>query len=221
MILPDDEVHVWLIPLTTTVTPCLSERESARAARFVFEKDRKSYTVGHTALRDILGRYAGERPDTLAFLAAHRGKPYLRDHPEIRFNLSDSGEFALVGVARGREVGIDIERIRGERPTENIAHRFFGPGEVRELMDTPEEARVHAFFNCWTRKEAYIKARGEGLHMSLSSFEVSLGNEALIRKAEDRERWSIRALEAPAGYKAAVIVEGSGWDVKRLDWTQL
>lgn len=221
MTLPDNEIHVWLIQLGATVASCLSERESARAARFVFEKDRKSYTVGHTALRDILSRYTGGSPAALNFLAAKRGKPYLPDHPDIRFNLSDSGEFALVAVARAREVGVDIERIRAERPTQGIAERFFAPAEVRELMETPEDRRVAAFFAGWSRKEAYMKACGEGMHIPLNSFVVSLGEDAIIRKADDRERWSICALEAPTGYASALVVEGSGWDVKRFEWTPI
>jgi 4'-phosphopantetheinyl transferase len=124
----------------------------------------------------------------------------------------------MLAVAHDREVGVDIEAIRRERSTSGIAVRFFAPVEVRALTETPEDRRVSAFFACWSRKEAYIKARGEGLHIALDSFEVSLGEDAELLKAEDRERWSMCALEAPPGYAAALVAEGTGWRVTRFEW---
>ena len=223
--MPDDEeIYVWLIQLPDNGhvpagwARCLSAEESARAARFYFERDRARFTVAHAALRDILSRYTGENAAAIVIRTAEKGKPYLADHPGLRFNLSHSGSWALVGVARGREVGVDIECIRRERSTGGIAERFFAPAEVWELMETPEDRRVAAFFACWSRKEAYIKARGEGLRIPLTSFEVSLDERAVLRKAEDRERWSMCSLKAPAGYAAALVAEGSGWRVKQFAW---
>ena len=220
----DDEIDVWLIALPDSVpvipgwARCVSPEESERAARFIFERDRARYTIAHAALRDILARYTAQAPDALSIRIAEKGKPYLADHPDIRFNLSHSGAWALVAVARAREVGVDIECIRRKRSTDGIAQRFFSPAEVRELMATPEHFRVAAFFACWSRKEAYIKARGEGLRIPLDSFEVSLGEEAALRKAEDAERWSLRSLQAPDGYAAALVAEGAGWRVNYLQW---
>ena len=223
--MPDDnEIDVWLIPLPDDgripggVARNLSAEEAARAARFIFERDRARFTVAHSALREILARYTGEAAEAMVLLAAEKGKPYLAEHPDIRFNLSHSGSWAMVAVAHKRELGVDIECIRRERSTDGIAERFFAPAEVRELKDTAEERRVPAFFACWSRKEAYIKARGEGLGIPLDSFEVSLGEEAVLRKAEDRERWSMCSLRAPAGYAAALVVEGSSWRVRQLEW---
>ncbi len=223
---PDPEqIDVWSIQLPDDgrlpgpLPQFLSAEESARAARFIFPRDRVSFTVAHTALRGILARYSKEDPADISLHTAEKGKPYLPDHPEIRFNLSHSGSWAMVAVARGREVGVDIETIRGDRSTIDIADRFFAPAEVRELMAAPPERRTRAFFACWSRKEAYIKARGEGLRIPLDSFEVSLGEQAVLRKAEDRERWSMCALIAPPGYAAALVVEGSGWRVRQLNWS--
>jgi 4'-phosphopantetheinyl transferase len=223
--MPDDEeIQVWLVRLPADghvpdgLAACLSAEESARAVRFVFKRDRARFIVAHAALRAILAVHTGEDAAAVKLRVHEKGKPYLADHPDIRFNLSHSGRYALVAVAHGLEVGVDIERIRGERPTVDIAERFFAPAEVRELMETPEDRRVPAFFACWSRKEAYIKARGEGLRIPLDSFEVSLGEEAILRKAEDRDRWSICALQAPAGYAAALVAEGSGWRVRQSNW---
>ncbi|HEY3840060.1 MAG TPA: 4'-phosphopantetheinyl transferase superfamily protein [Bryobacteraceae bacterium] len=225
--LPDDEVHVWLIALPNdgrvpeSLEVHLSPEESGRAARFVFDRDRARYVVAHTALRDILSAYTGDSPTAVALLAAEHGKPHLADHPDIRFNLSHSSSWAMAAVSLGREVGVDIEWMRPERPTVDIAQRFFAPGEVSELMKIPEEGRAAAFFACWSRKEAYIKARGEGLRIGLDSFEVSLDEVAVLRKAPDLERWSLCALAAPSGYAAALMAEGSGWRVKQRQWSGL
>src|SRR5579863_6090040 len=211
---PDhSQIDVWsiLLPDDGRLPPglplCLSAEESGRAARFIFPRDRASYTVAHTALRGILARYTGEQPGAVSILTAEKGKPYLPGHPDVRFNLSHSGSWAMAAVARGREVGVDIETIREDRSTIEIADRFFAPAEVRELMEAPPERRTRAFFACWSRKEAYIKARGEGLRIPLDSFEVSLGERAILRKAEDRDHWSMCALVAPPGYAAALVVE--------------
>jgi len=219
-----DEIHVWQIRLpddgvtSPGLSACLSREEAERAARFVFDRDRARFTVAHAALRDILAGYTGSSPDGLVLVSHEHGKPYVQNYPGVRFNLSHSGSWAMLAVAREREVGVDIEVNRGERPTQGIAERFFAPAEVAELMSTPEEHRVGAFFACWSRKEAYIKARGEGLRIPLDSFEVSLGEPATLRKAADRERWTMCALPAPPDYAAALVGEGSGWRVKQLDW---
>jgi 4'-phosphopantetheinyl transferase len=223
--LTGNDVHVWRIQLprdgelSDGFTSCLSSEEAARAARFIFERDRASYTVAHTALRQILARYIDQAPSEIAIHATENGKPYSADYPEIRFNLSHSGAWALVAVARGRELGVDIEHMRRKRASEGIAERFFAPAEVRELMEMTPERRAASFFACWSRKEAYIKARGEGLRIPLESFEVSLGEEAILRKAADRERWSMCALDAPEDYAAALVVEGSRCRVTQLEWT--
>ncbi len=218
-------IDVWLVALPDSGYPShlwqiISVEEAARAARFIFDRDRDRFIVAHAALRNILTRYTNQAPTALLLGAAEKGKPYLAEHPRIHFNLSHSGRFAMVAVALDREVGVDIEAVRPERSTVDIANRFFAPAEVRELNATPADRQVGAFFACWSRKEAYIKARGEGLHIPLDSFEVSLGEKAELRAAPDRERWSMCALQAPAGYASALVAEGSGWHVRQLDWTQ-
>jgi len=222
--LPPGEIRVWLVPLPNngeypaSLVRLISIPESERAARFIFERDRARFIVAHAALREILATCTGQDAASLIVGVAEKGKPYLAEHRRVRFNLSHSGSFAMVAVALDREVGVDIERIRPERSTGAIAERFFAPEEVQELNSTPEGLRVPAFFACWSRKEAYIKARGQGLGIPLDSFVVSLGEKAELRAAEDRERWSMCALQAPSGYAAALVAEGSGWQVTQLDY---
>lgn len=219
-----DEIHVWLIALPdgeeypADLARIISPEEGARAARFIFARDRARFIVAHAALRFILAPYTDQRPAALVIGVAEKGKPYLAEHPRVRFNLSHSGSYAMVAVALDHDVGVDIEHIRPERPGDAIAERFFAPAEVRDLNATPESSRAAAFFNCWSRKEAYIKARGLGLAIPLDSFAVSLGEVAELRAAEDRERWSMCALLAPTGYAAALVAEGSGWRVRQMDW---
>jgi len=226
LLLPREEIPVVLIKLPDNellppqLAPILSAEESARAARFIFERDRARFIVAHAALRQILARHTSHNPTALIFGVEEKGKPYLAEHRQVRFNLSHSGTFAMVAVALDREVGVDIEHIKSERSTHAIADRFFAPTEVQDLNATPEHLRVAAFFKCWSRKEAYIKARGEGLGIALDSFAVSLGEKAELRAAPDRNRWSMCALQAPTGYAAALVAEGSEWHVRQFNWTQ-
>ena len=224
--MPPDEIQVWLIPLPdiaqypSASAELLSVEEAARAARFIFPRDRARFIVAHAALREILGSCTGQDAKSLVIGVAEKGKPYLAEYPHIHFNLSHSGSFAMLAVALDREVGVDIECIKPQRSTDSIAERFFAPAEVRDLLATPEDRRVAAFFACWSRKEAYIKARGLGLGIPLDSFQVSLGENAELLAAEDRDRWSMYALEAPDGYAAALVAEGSGWRLAQSGWPQ-
>ena len=219
------DVDIWLVSLpdngkvASAYAESLSPEESQRAARFFFDRDRARFTVAHVALRDILARYAGADRASLVIQEADGGKPFLATHPAIRFNLSHSGSFAMIAVARERELGVDIECIKEERSSDDIARRFFAPAEVSALMAMPVERRATAFFACWTRKEAYIKARGQGLRIPLDSFEVSLGEPAELLKAIDKERWSMFSLEAPSGYAAALVAEPAEWRVRQFEWS--
>lgn len=216
-------LHVWRIELDRApeqiekLSKLLSPDERERAARFYFEKDRAHYTVARASLRLILARYLDAKPRELEFSYSSHGKPSLisragRDY--LRFNLSHSGHLALVGLARGRDIGIDIERVREDFAGEEIAERFFSAREVACFRSMPEDLRASSFFDCWTRKEAYIKARGEGLSMPLDKFDVAFApGEApalLDTRIDPREveRWSLYAIEIDAGYRAAVVVEG-------------
>jgi len=233
LVLGQDEIHVWRSGLDQTPSRIQSLRqnlttdEQARAERFHFAKDRGHFIVARGVLRAIIGRYLNRAPEHLPFCYGSHGKPALAgegDQDSIRFNVSHSHGMALYAVARGREVGVDIERIRDDLAVAEIAERFFSPSEITTLMELPTDLRHHAFFRCWTRKEAYIKARGEGLSMPLDQFDVSLapGEPAAILGSRpdpsEALRWHLRELTPAPGYAAALAVEGSGCRLGCWQW---
>jgi 4'-phosphopantetheinyl transferase len=147
------------------------------------------------------------------------------NHGELGFNLAHSHELALYAITRGREVGIDLERIRSNLVDEQIAERFFSPREVVVLRGLPTHRQREAFFNCWTRKEAYVKAKGQGLSIPLDQFDVSLapGEPAALLSTQwhpqEASRWSLQKLNPGCGYVAALAVEGHDWQVKCWQWS--
>jgi 4'-phosphopantetheinyl transferase len=201
----------------------LDDEERAKAARFVFDRDRSRFVAAHAYLRLLLGQYTGHAPAALRFTAAMSGKPRLLEPvTDVRFNLSHSSARALIALSVGIEVGVDIE---AERPVAllDLARCFFAPGEVAVLQALPAPERVSAFFRAWTRKEAFIKARGDGLKFPLHGFEVSLepdGKGQLLRSCsadlEATARWRLVSLAAPPGYAAAVAAQGAQWQT--LEW---
>lgn len=185
----------------------LSAEERARAGRFTAADARTRFITVRAALRDILSRYlASDRLD-VPFSSGPHGKPALAGS-DLAFNLAHSGGMALVGVARGTEIGVDIEKIREGRDLENIAARFFSLAEESALARLSEEEYLPAFYRCWSRKEAVIKALGEGLACPLHSFDVSIGDHdpRLIefrRPGIDAGRWTMLQVDLHPGYAAA------------------
>ncbi len=153
----------------------LSEDERERAARFVFERDRRRFTVARGALRAILGRCLGVDPAAVPLRTAAKGKPEIGERSDLRFSVSHSEELALYALARGREVGIDVERLRPLPEAERIAERYFAPEERAALRAVPPDDRAAAFFRLWTRKEAYAKATGEGVFAGLAELVGTAG----------------------------------------------
>lgn len=231
--LASDDIHVWRASLDRAAAQIrhlertLAPDEWDKAARFYFEKDRERYVVTRGLLRAILGRYLGLDPAQLRFSYGPYGKPRLGGGSgagALSFNLSHSHSLALFAISRGREIGIDVERVRPEFAGERIAEQFFSPREVAALRALPPESRVEAFFNCWTRKEAYVKARGQGLSLPLDRFDVSLapGEAATLLHIDGdvrrATRWSLRALAPGPDYVAALAVEGRPRQLKCWDW---
>ncbi|GAC1664226.1 MAG: 4'-phosphopantetheinyl transferase superfamily protein [Candidatus Acidiferrum sp.] len=227
--LPLDELHIWLASLDIDralrdhLGTFLSPDECVRAERFVFERDREHFIAARGTLREILSRYLAVQPESIRLQTTKHGKPFLDTKsggPRLRFNLAHSHGLALYAVAQYRELGVDIERIDAERATSDIAERYFSLAERAELASLPEHLRLEAFFLCWTRKEAYVKARGEGLHIPLDSFDVSLtpGQPALL-SSEDSSQWSLTVFSPAPGFAAACISEAGADNPKFWDFS--
>ena len=213
LILPEEgEVHVWEVPLAgdeETLIACggvISRDERRRADRFRSRSDAGKFIVARGNLRFILGRYAGLPPGDLEFLLSPYGKPSLGnpgESPALRFNMADSGNIALAAITRGRDVGIDLELMNPLIDISAVALRCFCGAEMDLLGATPADRWVNVFFTLWTRKEAYIKARGEGMSLDLKAIDVSAVPATLDR------RWVLDDLETGIGYRGAIAVDGA------------
>jgi 4'-phosphopantetheinyl transferase len=189
----------------------LAPEERERANRFRFPEHRRRYIVCRGTVRELLSPYVNLAPAAIRFDHNPYGKPSVPGSG-VRFNVSHSGDWAMLAVSDQLEVGIDVERIDPSFAQEQIPERFFSPREVEHLRSLPESEQTAAFFRCWTRKEAYIKARGLGLALALDSFDVSLLPDdapQLFRAGN----WSLQNLDAPEGYAAAIVAEGGEFTV--------
>ena len=221
-LLSDDEIHVWCVELdaageVAALAAGLSAEESERASGLLSGTHQRRFVVARGMLRQLLGLYLDQDPGAVAFARGAHGKPFLQKGG-LHFNVSHTHELALYAIARNREVGIDVEWPRPQVAHEQIAARFFSLEEQEALAQVPAEARQAAFYNIWTRKEAYVKARGDGIAAGLGTFAVSLGAEAaLLRSDEGRdelERWKLMALEPADGYVAALCGAGVDWRMR-------
>lgn len=200
-----DEVHVWLVPVACAdaVAPALDQAERERAARFRSEAARRLYITAHGGLRLVLGRYLGVSPSSLRFGMSDTGKPCLAGGvtPTMAFNLSHSGTLAAVAAARGREVGVDVEHGRPVRAEAGVARRVMTPDELARYHALDGDAARDFLLWVWARKEALLKASGEGVRRSLAELPCEPGPD---------DRWTVVDLPVP-GYAAAVAAEGRGW----------
>lgn len=222
-----DEVHVWGASLDRSDASCaeleklLSEDERKRARQFRFDRDRHRYIVGRGVLRCILGSYLRLPAETLKFAYGDFGKPRLIGYL-IHFNVAHSDALAIYAISPCHEVGVDVEQIRLIPEMSSIAKQFFSPLEYKALMALPGEAQTDAFFNCWTRKEAYLKAGGQGLSEPLDRFDVSIGEMAELLRIgnipEEHRQWNLTALFPAQGYKAALAVRTVGLQIRRWKW---
>jgi len=227
--LPEDEVHLWNVDLAAVAEgeprweQILSADERARAKRFHFSRDRQYFTATRALLRTILGSYLDSDPKALLFHYSEKEKPSLsplRCPNPVEFNVSHSGEMALLAFARERTLGVDVEQLRENFDHAAIARRFFSEQEQRQLAALEPSERYHGFFRCWTRKEAYIKAQGAGLSLPFHQFDVSLKpkdvNALLATRPDSSEasRWSLQEVTTSEGYVGAVCVQGHGWRLK-------
>jgi len=201
------EIHLWRAALSlpgrlSASEAVLSREEILRSRRFTFETDRDRFITSHGALRMVLGLYLSADPQSLEFQTGPTGKPQLvQTFTDLRFNLSHSGDLALIGVSRGREVGVDVERVQGNIEFDQIVEHYFEPAEAWDLRTSPPHERVSKFFDLWTRKEACLKADGSGL----------VGRPKL-------DRFGVRNLCPAIGYSSAVASEGNDWQLACWNW---
>ncbi len=221
------DLHIWRVWLDqqppanlTRLRQLLSSDEQKRADRFYFPHHRERYTVARGTLRLLLGRYLDRPPESLTFSYGSQGKPTLTavSTPErLEFNVAHSENVALIGFIWGRPIGVDVEHIRSLKDMKQMAARFFSEIEYQSWLTIPAEQQDEAFFNCWTRKEAYIKVIGEGLSHPLNRFVVTLkpGEPGQLLTVDDSasaaKNWQMQALHPTADFAAAVAVEG-GWE---------
>ncbi len=220
------QIHLWCADLDRPAAErarfegVLSRAERERAERFRFERDRQRFVVRRGLLRQLLAAYLQVDPARVGIGYGSHGKPELvppSGRGSLRFNLSDSGPVALYAFALGQEVGVDVEELRVVPEADQIGRRFFSPAECAELADVAAEQRNEAFLLCWTRKEAFLKAGGEGLFCPLDSFDVTLrpGAPAAVLNVRGggpgAASWSLHHLEPCAGYVGALAVLGHGW----------
>jgi 4'-phosphopantetheinyl transferase len=223
------EVHVWRIELDSAATSApalratLSLEEKQKAARFRSLELCERWTVARGALRCILATYARCEPSVLVFRAGSHGKPALAwPRENISFNLSHTGGLALVAIAGNVRVGIDAESMRSEIEVEDLSRRFFEAAEAAEILALSSDARLAAFFACWTRKEAFVKALGGGLSVPLDRFQVSVRSDQPARLLwvdgeGSSDRWTLLDVSEP-GVAAALVVEGPAPVLQRVNF---
>jgi 4'-phosphopantetheinyl transferase len=234
LILNHGDVHVWRIPLDVSqdivadLAPLLSDEENARAKQILCEEAGRRFVVAHGALRRILSRYLDERPEQIRFVTDAQGKPHLASHADastLCFSLSHSGEFALLAVTKDRDVGVDIERIRPVSAWREIAARYFSKREREALWSLSNDRALEAFFQGWTRKEAYSKALGQGVSQLWRQFSVSLTLDAATEllgaklEAGAEAQFTLCPLEPDSGYVAAVAAQGVKWHLSCWQWS--
>ena len=217
------DVHVWTAFLNQSgsqfqiLSKVLSQEEQRRAARFRFERDMKRFIVGHGILRVLLGFYLNIESSRVRLSYGEKGKPTLADKWNTRiihFNMSKSDDLALYAFTRDHEIGIDVERMRDIPEMDRIVERFFSVRENASFKTLPEDQKREGFFNCWTRKEAFLKATGDGLFYPLERFVVSLrpGEKTRILSINGDEKaglkWLLKELKPAPGFVAAVAVLG-------------
>jgi 4'-phosphopantetheinyl transferase len=224
-ILRDDEVHVWHFSLELPASVFgallvhLDDKEKERAARFKFPPPRNQFIASHAFLRTVLARYLQTDSRSLRFRTLAQGKPELIEG-NLSFNLSHTDGAAVVAISRSRPVGVDVERIRENFDPLELAERFFSREETEWLRAQPDDQRFGAFFSCWTAKEAYIKACGDGMSIPLSGFSViPYSGQVELKleihgKPEESARWSMWQLDLGANLRSALAVEAKNLTVR-------
>ncbi|MEM6769336.1 MAG: 4'-phosphopantetheinyl transferase superfamily protein [Bacteroidota bacterium] len=209
--------HLWRIPLTESAAlePLLSPEEKQRADSFHYPQDQANFIAARGSLRMILSKYVPSSPKGISFAYAAHGKPYLPDFPELKFNLSHAGGWGLLGIHHHAAIGVDVEPIDRSFTVTNLVERFFSPQEIPVILGLPPQEQHRAFFLAWTRKEAIIKAVGDGLRLPLAEFGVSILGEVPVRllhmdwSPQQCDEWALASFMVADEVPAAVALRGS------------
>ncbi len=213
----EQETQVWCVHLSAEkeslqrALSLLSPEERTRCDQFRLELLQHRYTVARAALRTLLSAYLDVPAEDLRFVSGNQGKPFLQDQSSrMQFNLAHSGDLCVLAFTLDSDVGVDVERIRPVRDAAAVAKRFFAKEECEDLLRTPAAERDRVFFRCWTRKEAFVKAVGDGLSFPLDRFRVSLDDAAALLHVDggvtEAESWGLHDLPAEPGYAGALAV---------------
>ncbi len=228
-VLPENEVQLWYFKVdeflkdVESYANLLSLNETVRADSFKFDKERTVYILARGLLRILSGRYLNKIPKNIKFDYGEYGKPGYNFQTPIEFNISHSGNIIVMAFARNCEIGVDIEKIKDDFDVIDIAQHFFSPDEIQTLKALPEQEQVHGFYRCWTRKEAFIKAKGNGLSFPLTSFSVSLDVDRaeLLRTDWDiteKKKWQLFTFTRTKDYLGALSVKGNVASIRQMKW---
>jgi len=212
------DVHIWRLCLSTVpAADVLSPDERSRARTFRYEVDRQRFVAARVFMRTVLGRLVEVEPWALRLGYSSHGKPHLLEpaNLNVSFNLAYSGDHAILGVTRGVDIGVDLEQVASSEDWRDLAQRFFAPSEVAAIQSLPDARQLSAFYTCWTRKEAFVKALGLGLSHPLDSFDVSVDPEGPARllsiagSVASASEWRLEDVSEPPTYAAAVAVRAT------------
>jgi 4'-phosphopantetheinyl transferase len=201
----------------------LDDEERQRALRFRFRDDHRSFVVAHAFLRHVLGFHLGVAPESVRFRRESTGKPALAHQTPLQFNFSHSGNIAAVAVAQDRSVGIDVELLREVPDLEQVAYRHFRTSELQLILDHWGLERLHSFYQHWTAKEAYLKARGNGLTTPLDSFEILLDatrSQSIFGTVLDGEpiEWALYSFQPREDFVCSVVCKSNDWHLRINEW---
>jgi len=230
LILSEDEAHIWRADLDlnecfqSSFLKLLSSDEKNRAKKFRFAKDSQNFIAARGILRVLIGKYLEINPAEISFQYSEFGKPSIANNNSLQFNISHSQNIALFAFTKKFNIGVDVEFVNPKIEVQDIATRFFSTNEIKNLLALPEKQQTLGFFYCWTRKEAFIKAVGEGLSFPLDKFEVSLEPNkpakllAINRQPKDAAKWSIYSLSPEPNFVGSLVIEGLVEKVKCWSW---
>jgi 4'-phosphopantetheinyl transferase len=230
LILSDEEAHIWRADLKanecfqSSFLKLLSPDEKNRAQKFRFAKDNRNFIIARGILRSLIGKYLEINPAEISFQYSEFGKPGIADNNTLQFNISHSQNMALFAFTTKFNVGVDVEFVNPDIEVKDIAANFFSTNEIMNLLALPEKQQALGFFNCWTRKEAFIKAVGEGLSFPLDKFEVSLEpNKPAKLLATDWQpdavsKWCIYSMSPGENFVGSLAIEGLVEKVKFWNW---